>query len=263
MSGRFADLQPVSRGGTGSVFRAIDARSGETVALKILHGSTADDSDRLGREADALSAIAHPSVVRYVDHGRTADGELYLAMEWLEGETLADRLRRGPLEVGEALALGGRLADALAAAHARGVVHRDVKPMNVILAGGALDVPKLVDFGLAKLDRAKILTLPGVIMGTPAYMAPEQARGEQDIDARADIFALGCVLYECVSGHAPFRGEDPWAVLAKVLFEEPPPASEHRAAVPAALDTLLAEMLAKAAVDRPDAASLQLSLIHI
>jgi tetratricopeptide (TPR) repeat protein len=263
VSNRFADLQPVSRGGTGSVFRAIDARSGEPVALKILHGSTADDSDRLGREADALSAVAHPAVVRYVDHGRTDDGELYLAMEWLEGETLAGRLRRGPLELGAALELGARLAEALAAAHARGVVHRDVKPENVILVGGSLDTPKLVDFGLAKVDRARSLTLPGVIMGTPAYMAPEQARGEQATDARADVFALGCVLYECATGHPPFRGDDPWAVLAKVLFEEPTPASQARPAVPAALDALLAEMLAKAAADRPDAASLRARLAAI
>ena len=263
MSGRFTDLQPVSRGGTGSVFHAIDSRSGEAVALKILHGSSADDSDRLGREADALSAVAHPAIVRYVDHGRTDDGGLYLAMEWLDGETLADRLRHGPLEIAEALALGGRLADALAAAHARGVVHRDVKPHNVVLVGGSLETPKIVDFGLAKLDRARSLTLPGTIMGTPAYMAPEQARGAQDVDARADVFALGCVLHECVCGHPPFRGDDPWAVLAKVLFEEPPPASELRDGVPAALDVLLGALLAKSADDRPDAASLAARLAAI
>jgi tetratricopeptide (TPR) repeat protein len=254
IGGRFTELAAVSRGGTGSVFRALDGRSGEPVAVKILYGGSVDDADRLEREVDALAAAAHPAVVRYVDHGRTEEGELYLAMEWLDGETLADRLRRGRLEIAEAVALAGRLADALAAAHVRGVVHRDLKPHNVILAGSSLDEPKLVDFGLAKLERARALTLPGSIMGTPAYMAPEQARGARDIDARADVFALGCVLYECLCGHPPFRGDDPWAVLAKVVLEEPAPVMEVRPGVPTALDELISDLLAKSPGNRPDAA---------
>ncbi|MBI2896041.1 MAG: protein kinase [Deltaproteobacteria bacterium] len=245
-------------GGMGTVWRARDLQGGRPVAVKILHGRGAVESERFAREATLLGQLAHPGIVRYVDHGRTADAA-YLVMEWLDGEDLAGRLAREGLTVAEAVTLLGRVADALAAAHSRGVVHRDIKPSNLFLCEGRIDRPKIVDFGLARRvreQRARAVTRTGTMIGTLDYMAPEQARGEREIDSRADVFSLGCVLFECLTGRTAFGGEHETAVLAKILLDEPPSARELSEQVPEELDDLCTRMLAKDPDRRPrDAAS--------
>ena len=246
--GRFEVLEPIGSGGTAAVFRARDLESSAEVALKILRGLSELDARRLDREAAALEAIAHEGIVGYVAHGRTDAGALYLAMEWIDGPPLSRVLRRQRLGIDEIGRLGRAIALALAAAHAKGVVHRDLKPSNVILDGGGVDRPKLVDFGLAKAwasAAATTLTQTGLIVGTPAYMAPEQARGAADVDARVDAFALGCVLYEALTGKAPFVAAHVWATLAKVLFDDPIDVRDVRSDTPPALAELVAGLLAK------------------
>jgi serine/threonine protein kinase len=182
----------------GTVYRALDRLSGAPVALKLPNAAHA----RALAEADALAALDHPAIVRLVAHGFTDDGNPFLAMEWLEGEDLAARLERSPLGAADAL-LGARVAGALAAAHAAGMVHRDLKPSNLFLVGGEVAAAKLVDFGIARAPRAGTrLTATGMLIGTPGYMAPEQARGDREIGPATDLFALGAVLFECLAGPA-------------------------------------------------------------
>src|SRR5262249_27498339 len=154
-----------------------------------------------------LATIRHPGIVRYIAYGTTSTGEPYLVLSWLEGETLLDRLKRQGLTLPETLSLGGRIATALGAVHQRRVVHRDIKPSNLFLPGGAVDQVTLIDFGIARLAAAREqLTMPGGMLGTPGYVAPEQARGDPSVDARADVFSLGCVLYRCLTGRGAFQG---------------------------------------------------------
>src|SRR5690242_3669708 len=244
---RFEIEGHATSGGMAQIFRARDRLTGEPVALKILQRTGPQESHRFRREAHALAALRHPGIVAYVAHGTTEGGELYLAMQWLAGETLAERLIREPLTVPESLSLGVRVASTLGALHRLGIVHRDLKPSNLLLVGGSVDEVTLLDFGVARVAEAgQELTMPGVMLGTPGYMAPEQARGEPAIDARADVFALGCVLYRCLTGRPPFVGNDGLSVLVKVLLEDPPRLRELRGEVPAALDDLVTRMLAKA-----------------
>ena len=233
-------------GGMATVYRCRDRLEGGPAALKVQPAAQPVDLRRFEREAQLLSELRHPGVVRYVAHGLLA-GELWIAMEWLDGEPLEARLSRGPLTVGDALRLSTRVAEILAPIHARGVVHRDLKPSNLFLPGGDLTQVKLIDFGVAGLRRGQAITLSGSILGTPGYMAPEQARGESDVDARADLFSLGCVLHACLTGAPPFAGTEPMAVLAKIVLEEPQPLT----GVPPALSDLVARLLSKDRAQRP------------
>jgi serine/threonine protein kinase len=192
------------------------------VAVKILHGKTVTDAARIGQEAAQLAELRHPGIVRYVDHGVTAHGESYIAMEWLQGETLEERLMRGPLSAPAVARVAQRVLEALAAAHERGIVHRDIKPSNIFLVDWRLDDTRVLDFGIARrvLD-AKRFTKVGATVGTPMYTAPEQARGDRDVDSRADIFSLGSVLFECLAGEPPFTGESPMEVMAKICIGTP------------------------------------------
>src|SRR5262249_47784594 len=150
----------------------------------------------------------HPGIVRYVAHGVTHEGKPYLAMEWLSGETLSARLAGVGLSIAESVTLAAHVAAALGAVHRRGLVHRDLKPANLLLEGGAIESIKLIDFGIARLPNAGVrLTLPGATLGTPGYMAPEQIRAAADVDARADVFSFGCVLFRCLAGRTAFAGE--------------------------------------------------------
>jgi serine/threonine protein kinase/tetratricopeptide (TPR) repeat protein len=253
---RFEILGSAGSGGMGVVYRARDRTTQDTVALKMLHAARASSADRFAREAVALAALQHPGIVRHIDHGVMPDGSRYLVMQWLEGEDLAERLARGPLEIAESVVLSRRVAESLAAAHAQGIVHRDVKPRNLFLVGGDTRKVTLLDFGLARLtDGGAAMTATGLILGTPGYVAPEQIRASRDIGPPADIFALGCVLFRCLTGSAPFTGEDLVALLAKVLFEEAPLASQLRREVPAELDELIVRMTAKEPADRPRSAA--------
>ncbi|WP_437502413.1 serine/threonine-protein kinase [Sorangium sp. So ce1099] len=239
-------------GGMAEVYRARDLERGCAVAIKLLRDTSGADAPRFQREATLLAELEHPRIVRHVTHGLLPSGALYLAMEWLEGEDLSRRLARGRLEVQEAVEIARCVAEALGAAHARGVVHRDLKPSNVFLAGAepSRDV-RLLDFGIAWPGAGTRMTGSGVLVGTPAYMAPEQARSGGVVDARADIFALGCLLFECLAGESAFRGDHFMSVLAKVLFDEPPRLSNVRGDVPEALATLCARMLSKDPEARP------------
>jgi hypothetical protein len=246
---RFEIQEKVGSGGMGTVYRALDIQRGVFVALKLARGQA--DLERFLREATALASVSHPRVVRYVAHG-VLDGAMYLAMEWLAGEDLSVRLERGRLDVDQALVVGRAAADALAALHERGLVHRDVKPSNLFLEGGKLEGLKLLDFGIARSMRERVhLTQTGQALGTPSYMAPEQARGDERIDARADVFALGCVLFECLTGRPPFTGDHPVAVLAKLLIQDAPRLAELRPGAPRGLDGLLSRMLSKEPEGRP------------
>ena len=257
IGGRFELQGEVGAGGMAVVHRAFDHQLERVVAVKIVHRGA--DVPRFEREAGMLAELDHPHIVRYVAHGPLPDGRAYLAMEWLEGETLAARLERGRLRTHEAVALLSRVADALTRPHARGVVHRDLKPENLYLRGGSVDRVVVLDFGIA-LGASGRLTRTGGVIGSAGYMAPEQARGARDVDARADVFALGAVLYECVAGRPAFSGSSPLAILAQVAFDEAPKLRDACAA-PRGLDALCNRMLSRDPVLRPrDAGELHRAL---
>lgn len=234
------------------MFRARDRQTDRVVAVKLVNGGVADA--RFDREATLLATLKHDAIVGYIAHGKLPDGRAYLAMEWLEGESLEDRLARGPLTIAESLAIARRVARALASGHALGIVHRDVKPSNIIFRAFETDDAVLVDFGIARASfggSGPALTKTGIAIGTPAFMAPEQARAERAIDGRADVFSLGAVLFECLTGRSAFIGEHVVAVLAKVLLEPAPRVRSIRRDVPASLDELVASMLEKDPAHRP------------
>ncbi|WP_437476897.1 protein kinase [Sorangium sp. So ce1014] len=249
---RFEIERLAGSGGMGDVYRARDRLSGEAVALKVLQGASAHDLRRFAREAEALVTLRLPGVVQYVAHGMTGEGQPYLAMEWLDGVTLEERLAEGPLSVVESVTLAARVAATLGAVHQLGIVHRDLKPSNLMLVEGAVERATLLDFGIARdLRLTQSLTSPGAILGTPGYMAPEQACGESRIDARADVFAFGCMLFECLAGRPPFLGDSALSLLMKVVLEEPPRLGELRDGVPEPLERLVARMLSKPMDRRP------------
>lgn len=261
LGGRFVLEQLVARGGMGTVYRGRDMRGATPVAIKLFTGS-ASHASRLERESTVLAQLCHPAIVRYVAHGLTHDGEPFLVMEWLEGEDLATRLAREPLDVVQTLALAQRVSEALVAAHLHGVVHRDLKPSNLFLVDRRPDAVKLLDFGIARwADAHSTLTQSGAVLGSVGYMSPEQAMGAEDIDARSDLFALGCVLYECLTGRAAFAGPSAVAVLAKVLRDEPVRAIELRPRLDRRLDMLVARLLAKQPQERPQSAEEVLAVL--
>lgn len=262
VGGRFVIEREVGRGGVGIVYRALDTVTGQPVALKVIAipGVDAGEEARFHREGRVLAGLMHPSIVRVVAFGQLDEGQPYVAMEWLEGEDIAQRQKRAALNLAQCLDVAAQVADALAAAHEMGIVHRDVKPSNVILVGsrdtaqGPL-VAKLVDFGVASAEDAK-LTRTGAIIGTPAYMAPEQARGDGEVDARADLYALGATLFEMIARRPPHVGPTPVAILARLVTTPAPRLSEVMPEVPLALDELMYEMLATQAADRPVGAAI-------
>jgi hypothetical protein len=254
----FADRFEIERvagaGGMGTVYRAFDRVAGAPVALKLVTREDRD-AERFSQEARVLAELKHPAIVRYVAHGLTS-GQPFLAMEWLDGEDLAKRLGRAGLTVAESLAVGRRLAAGLAAVHAQDAVHRDVKPSNVLLVGGDPARAKLLDFGIVRFLTGLSTTAPpitgtGVLLGTVGYMSPEQATADRALDARSDVFALGCVLFECLTGVPAFSGAQVVAVLAKILREEAPRVRALRPELPRELDDLVARMLAKDRTARP------------
>jgi serine/threonine protein kinase/predicted ATPase len=263
VAGRFELTRLAGTGGMARVYRAIDKTNGAVVAVKLLHTDEADDVGRFTREASVLAELSHPGVVRYVAHGSTPDGPCFLAMEWLDGEDLGDRLRRGALQLAHGIALGRRVGEALGATHRRGVIHRDIKPSNLFLPEGDIERVKLLDFGIARVHGVtRRLTRSGMTMGTPGYMSPEQARGEGEMDPRTDVFALGCVLFECLTGQPAFEAGHSVAVLSRILFDDPPPLRSLCPEAPVELEALLARMLSKPAAERPadgDAVARELS----
>jgi len=243
LAGRFEIERLAGVGGTSTVLRARDRESGAPVAIKVLTGAGVAD---LAREAAHLSDLRHPGVARFVDlfedeHSR------FLVIEWIDGESLAAALDRGPLGVPETLRLAGRLASALGAAHRAGIVHGDVTPRNVLLRSGRVDDAVLVDFGTA---RARGGLAPGGPIGTPGYMSPEQARGDR-MGPTADIFSLGAVLFECLTGRRAFEAEHAWGAIARALLDDPPSVREVRPEVPDDVARLIARLMSKDPAARP------------
>lgn len=248
---RFEILSLARTGGMGSVYCAVDRSTGRQVALKLLH-DTSDDYARFRHEARVLASLAHPHVVPFVAYGTRADGQPYIAMEWIEGESLTERLAREALTMAETIALARGVTSALVTAHAQGIVHRDLKPSNLMLPHCDVAAVKIVDFGTARLaEFHTTITRSGAILGTPGYMAPEQARGDEDVGPAADIFSLGCILFECLAGKPAFEGLRPIALLAKLLLEDAPSLLEVRPGLPDVLASLVQRMLSKEPSERP------------
>ncbi len=242
-------LGELGAGGMGVVYRAEDTKLGRAVALKFIAPQgieSAEEKARFLHEAQAAASLSHPNicVVHEIDE---ADGRLFMAMEYVEGESLKDRIGRGPLKIDEALDIAAQIAQGLDAAHRKSVVHRDVKPANIMIEAGGL--VKIMDFGLAKMSGLSKLTKAGTTLGTTAYMSPEQARGE-DADHRSDIWSLGAVIYEMAVGRTPFKGDYEQAVLYSILNEAPEPLTALRTGVPMELDRIVAKALAKDPAER-------------
>jgi len=251
VDGRFRIEQRCASGGMGSVYRARDLSTGARVALKV--NSDPSSQGRFDREAEVLARLEHPGIVRYVAHGASS-GLSYLVMEWLDGETLRERLARTGLTARQSVAMTIHVCEALAAAHRHGVVHRDVKPSNLLFTGEDVDTVKLIDFGIVRVTgEAERLTASGASIGTPGYMAPEQVRSHREVESRADVFALGCVLYECLTGRRAFPGTDVKTVTLKIVLAQPAMVRAVRSDLPAALEEVVHAMLAKDAWDRPNA----------
>ena len=247
--GHYRIEERLGGGGMGVVYRALDTTLQRPVALKFLPphlAASPEAKQRFLHEAQAASALDHPNICTIYEIGQTGDDQLFIAMAFYEGETLKKKIGRGPLPVEEAVHLARQIAEALAAAHAAGIVHRDVKPANVMVtAGGRV---KLLDFGLAKLEDVT-LTRAGTRLGTVSYMSPEQARGDT-VDARTDIWALGVVFYELLTGRRPFRGENEQAVLYAIRHDEPAPVAALRPEVPPGLVRVVAKALEKDPTER-------------
>jgi serine/threonine protein kinase len=252
---RFELERLAGAGAMGQVWLARDLETGEQLAVKVLGKSEHQEhAARFLREALLLSQLDHPRIVRYVAHGLTEESSPYLVMEWLEGEDLAQRLQSGPLTIDETISLVQHVAQGLAAAHAAGVIHRDLKPGNLFLPNGSVEAVKVVDFGVARI-KDSTWTKTGLMLGTPAYMSPEQAYGQREIDARADLFGLGCVAFECVTGRSAFGDKQVFAVLRKILLEEAPSLADSVPGVAPELDALVKRMMAKDPAARPQSAA--------
>jgi hypothetical protein len=254
LADRFLVQDLVGEGGMAQVFRGLDQQTGTKVAIKITQGRGTEELERFEREARLLLQLVHPAVVGYVANGRAADGTPYLVMQWLEGEDLAARLERGPLDADETVTLGLRVAGALAAAHELGIVHRDIKPSNIFLPDGRVERATVLDFGVARpswYQASSVATRTGALLGTLGYMAPEQALGAKSVDGRADLFSLGCVLYECLVGVRLFGGAHAVEVLANLLTQPIERPGDRATDVPEALDGLIVRMLSREAAGRP------------
>jgi len=259
--GPYRVLRKLGQGGMGQVYLAQDTRLGRSVALKLLHAHYTRDADRVHRfqqEAHAASALNHPNIITIYEVGQV-DGLHFIAAEFVEGETLRPLIRGGGLTLGGALDIALQVAGALAAAHQAGIVHRDIKPENIMRRPDGY--VKVLDFGLAKLSErpavqpnlgagfVEVETQPGMVMGTVAYMSPEQARG-QEVDSRTDLFSLGVVLYELLTGRLPFEGGTTSDVIAALLGQEPPPLVGCLPAAPVELQRIVSRALAKPVAER-------------
>lgn len=255
VDGRFQIEAEVATGGMGRLLRALDVHTGRPVALKVIatHDPSADE--RFRRESTVLAKVRHPALVEHVAHGRSAAGEAYLAMEWLDGKDLREHFGRRSdltlparggfaplLSVTDALTLTRRVASALAELHRNGVVHRDVKPANMVLTMDEYEV-KVTDFGVAHLmDASKTRT--GTIMGSPSFMSPEHVSGRR-VDGRSDLWSLGVSLYQLLTGHLPFTGEPLATLMYRIANEPPDNLRDWRPDIPANVNAVIAKALAK------------------
>jgi len=257
---RFVLEAEIAAGGMGTIFRARERETSKPVAVKLLRDLDVVSLVRFDRECTTLGQLSHPNIVKYVAHG--ADPVPFLVMEWIEGSTLAAKLEREGLDLAASIDIAQRLAGALAHAHAASIVHRDLKPSNVVLRDDDLAGATLIDFGVSRVAApvVPLVTRNGTTVGTPGYMGPEQARGVADLDGRADVFALGCLLYECLTGTRAFDGTNPMAIQVKICMLDPPRASERCPELPPDLERLLDAMLMKQRAARPTAAEVEATL---
>jgi serine/threonine-protein kinase len=268
--GQYLLKRRLGAGGMGEVYLSEHLLLRRPCALKLIRPERAGDPKHLARferEVRATAALTHPNTVQIFDYGHTEDGTFYYVMEYLPGLTLDQLVQEhGPLPPARAVYVLRQLCGALGEAHARGLVHRDVKPGNVMLCerGGAHDVAKLLDFGLVippAQDLDEKLTQEGVVPGTPAYLSPEQAGGSEDLDARSDIYGVGALAYFLLTGRPPFAGRSAMQMLAAHLYEKPQPLTDHRPDVPVDLEAVVLRCLAKDREARfPDAESLDVAL---
>ena len=283
--GPYRVVREIGRGGMGSVFEAVQPQIERRVAIKVLHSQYAKNEQLVNRffnEARAVNIVNHPSVVQISEFAQLPDGTAYIVMEFLEGESLGSRMKRqnGKMSVVESLRLARQIAAALSAAHAKNIIHRDLKPDNVMIVadpeapGG--ERAKVLDFGIAKLAAAAnpdgatdaiSTTRTGVMVGTPLYMAPEQCKGTGQVDAKADVYSLGVMLYRMLCGRPPFIGEGAGAVMAMHIYEQPPPIREFEPSVPEDLANLVHVLLEKSPANRPTMAQVthaleQLKAVH-
>jgi serine/threonine-protein kinase len=251
--GNYDASRLLGEGGMGSVYLGVHRFLGTRVAIKVLHGRFAKNENvaqRFFQEAKASLEIGHPHIVKILDFGQIPSGELYLVMELLEGGSLADLFRKqGPLSESAAASMGANIADGLAAAHAKDIVHRDLKPENIfVTTTGEI---KVLDFGIAKVASAGSGTQTGALLGTPQYMAPEQAKGAKLVGPRTDIYALGVILFEAVCGRPPFVADSMHEMLASHLFEPPPNPRTFAAHLSDDFEQLVLSCLAKDPAQRP------------
>lgn len=245
LADRYRVERAIGQGGMATVFLAEDLSSGDQVALKVLNRSLSSRimRERFEREVAVGGHLEHPHIVPIIAEGEV-EGMPFLVMPYLPGDSLCQRLEKsGRLEVSEALEIGREIADALVYAHSRGLIHRDIKPDNILFSGGHAMV---TDFGVAVAIKASMddrLTAPGEVLGTPTYMSPEQAMGRFQLDARTDIYSLGCVIFEMLIGAPPFRPAHPDAVIVRRLHDETPKASDFRPEVPTHIDAAVYKSL--------------------
>lgn len=269
LSGRYLVTRKIGQGGMGAVYEAKHTAIGGRFAVKVLLDKYAKREAivaRLKQEAQLATSLDHEHIIRVTDFGSTDDGRTFVVMEFLEGESLAERLaRETKVSEQQILRLASQAASALAAAHAKGIVHRDIKPENLFLIKRKeQDFVKIVDFGISKnlrasdeAEEAPRLTQTGMVLGTPLYMSPEQARGDEDLDARVDIYALGVIMYEAATGRVPFVGTNYLSVISQVLNDEPKPVRELRAELSDEFEAIVQRAMAKKREDRyPSATAL-------
>jgi len=260
LAGKYRIDEKIDEGGMGCVYRATHVLMEKTVAVKVLHPALAADDKivaRFTREAKAASRISHPHAISVTDFGESENGVVYMVMEYLRGRTLKDVIRsEGPMPLARAAEIVRQVAGALEAAHAEGVIHRDLKSDNIMLeeaSGG--DWAKVLDFGIAKIQQDVDVTDPGltapnIIIGTPQYMSPEQCSQAARIDARSDVYSFGVILFEMLAGHVPFAGDSPTATMMKHIQEPPPSMLDERKDLPASVAKIVEHALAKRPEDR-------------
>ena len=260
LHGRYRIEERIGRGGMGVVYRAIQVNIDRPVAIKLLTAEAAEKDDvvrRFENEAKIISSLRHPNTLKLIDYGRTDDGQLFVVTEFLDGQPLDALLAAGPISERRTVQVLEQVCASLAEAHEQGVVHRDLKPGNLFLENvGSKEVVKVLDFGIARLSTGTSHTQTGMVFGTPAYMSPEQCRGER-VDARSDLYSLGIVAYECLTGRPPFMSETPVSLLLKHIHDPVPPLEELEppVGVHPTLSALVMRLLAKDADARCSSAA--------
>lgn len=253
--GRYELKAEIGRGGMATVFHAYDPRFKRDVAIKVLPREFLHDPSfraRFEREAEIIAALEHPAIVPVYDVGEE-DGQPYLVMRLMTGGSLSDRMARGPLSLVETARILAQLAPALDRAHARGVIHRDLKPGNILFDDEVNAY--IADFGIARLAQATVSFTGSAVIGTPAYMSPEQGRGDKDIDGRSDVYALGAMVYHMLTGSMPFEADTPMGIVVKHITEPVPKLRESRPDLPPRCDALIQTAMAKARENRYPTAS--------